>query len=539
MNRVVQKYFTGCMIAMASGMMVSCFPEDDFQNIEIMAPPTQAALPLLNTNLALSDMITPGSNGGRLVEKADRSYSLFYNTGVQSSSIDEFFPPFPAQSYTKDFSLNLNAPTFSAHPAPITFKGTMPLALDALTLYKIACKQGELAISLRSSYQHNITAKAIFTDITDAQGKPLERTFDLMPWQGNYHIELVSLESYQFRIKDSQITYSLEIDIEGSGKPISSLDEINFQCEIEGVKFSYAEGNFSGIDVPVNADTLSIPLLANAVQGNIALNPSLKVSFSNSFGVQVVANLSEVYVEHKSETFVQLQDKGDTKFFSSQYQIPYPENRNEIAKKTQTVDRTNSNIKEAFAELPRGLAYHFGFSLNSTANDTSFVTDQSKISIDLETELPLEGRFAITLQDTMKVDFGSISDNLEELRMLIKTENTFPIDAGLQIYFLDKNEETIRDESGEPVGLFAGEARLLTAAPIINSSTGETKAIDVDMPLAATISNGKYKLLENTKSLLISVNLNSMSEQDNYIKLYAFYNIRFSMAMQVKSLPSK
>lgn len=534
MNRIVRKCFSGCVMALVSGMMLSCLPEDDFRDIEIMAPSPSASLPLLNTSLVLSDLITVDQNNSMLIENEDKSYSLYYRTQVQSQPVGEFFPKVPEQNYSKSFSLGLNAPAFG-WSTKTTFNGEIPLQLSEFELYKLESRQGDLTITLRSDYQHDIKVDLTLPNIQDANGNATQLQFDLKYSLGNNSsTKTIPLKEYGISISDSRLSYEMAMTIEGSGKPISSTDEVSFDFKMAGIEFSYIEGNFAGIKIPVQADSLDIPLLASAINGNIALNPSLNMTFSNSFGVGILPDLSNIYVKRKSGS-VRLQDKGSSQFFSGSFALPYPESRNAgAASKTQSVDENNSNIKDAFAELPKGVAYAFGFAMESAAGDTSFVTSESAIGVDLEVELPLEGSFNILLEDTVAVNFASLSDNLEELKILIKTENSFPIDAKMQVYFLDEKNSKITDDSGQPLKLFEDGVKLLHAADIISSSTGETQPQHMDMPLAATINNTKYNLLEKTKHFLVQVDLNSVSEQNNWTKLYSFYGVRLSLAMQVK-----
>lgn len=536
MNSVVRRYMAGALIALASGLIIGCLPEDDFQDLEVMAPSPRVSFPLLNTNLTLSDLITIDENNGYLVENQDKSYSLLYRTKIQSKPASEFFPAITEQNYAKHYSLGLDAPSFLPSSATTTFYDEIPLELNELTLYKIESKQGNINLTLSSTYQHDVHVKVTFPDILDKKGNKLQRTFSLIQWGSNTSTQTIPLADYIIHLNEGKVSYEIEVSISGSGNPISSADEISFNFNMAEVEFSYLEGNFTNISVPIDADTLKIPLLTNTVSGNISLNPILKMNFSNSFGVKILPDLSNIFVKQQSGSVVRLVDEGDSKIFSSNFEMPYLANKNDkVATKLQTVEETNSNIEEAFAEIPREVSYSFGFSMSNAESDTSFILDNSMVGIDMQAELPLEGNFDIILEDTIAVDFTSLSEKLEELKILIKTENSFPINANLQVYFLNEHGEKIKDKQGEPIALFEEGAKFMYAATIVDTNTGETIALHTDMPLAATIYNTKYNLLKDTKNFLVRAEMNSSSEQDNVVKLYSFYNIRFSMAMQLKT----
>ncbi|WPP49928.1 hypothetical protein [Catalinimonas niigatensis] len=537
MNKMIsQKKIKNTALAAALLLAAGCMPEDDFKDMEVLAPSPSLALPLLNTNLRVSDLVKT-EDGGLLEENPDGTYSLFYRQTIQTQSVGSFFPPIPEQQFNESLSLGISAPMFNLSPEPMSYDGKMPLDLGELSLYKIECKQGILNATVNSEYDHEIYVELSFPDILDANQAPLVFNFSFPSWRWGDRISLQSkdLSGYQINIDNEEIDYSMKVTIQGSGEAIDATDQISLDLSMADIDFSYVEGNFSEMIIPIDADTLQIPVLSNAINGDVALNPNLKMDFINSFGVPVSPDFSNIYVKRQSGTIVQLQDEGNSQFFSGDFEFPYLKDRNEMpTMKSQLVDRSNSNLEEAFAELPRGIAYLFGFKLSSSSEDTSFVADNSSIGIDMEVELPLEGAFDIVLEDTIDIDLGS-DQEVEELKILIKTENEFPIDTDLQIFFLNDLGEKIYDRNMQPVRLFEESAQLLKAAQIINSTTGETQAVAVDMPISATIDAEKYELIKQAGSILVQTRMQSNNGDEGIVKLYSSYNIRFSLAMQIKS----
>lgn len=530
-KRFTQKLLPGSTLALSLLLLAACMPDEDFSNIQLRTPSPSLSLPILNTNLRVEDMIRT-TDGGMLEQNSDQSYSLFYRQSVSSPDLEELLPPLPPQRYSQEFSLGIDMPTLNISPPPVEAEGKMPLNLGGLSIFGIECKAGLLEVNTSSDYQHDVDITLTFPDITDATGRELSMRFNLTNWGSSNSQQQVNLEQHFIRLQDDSIRYRMTASITASGAPISENESINFDFRMRDLAFSYLEGNFSDITVPLEADTLQIPFLANAVNGNVALNPSFRFNFTNSFGVQLQPDLSNVFVTRKSGTVVRMQDDVGSDFFSGEFSFPYPQHRDEgSVSAEQLINRDNSNIEEAFAELPRGIAHGIGFRLNSHENDTSFITDQSRIGLDMEVEIPLEGSFDITLEDTIAVNLN-FEQEVESLRMLIKTENSFPIDARMQIYFLDESGDMIMDTDGEPLQLFDQEAQLLRAAQITNSTTGETQINAMDMPVSATIDTEKYEAIRNAGNILVRA---SLSSNQDMIRLYGFYNIRFSMAMQLRA----
>ena len=531
---------TACSLGLAGicfPLLVGCFPEDDLSDLTLEAPSPTLSLPLLNTNLTVDDIITIDQEKGLLTENEDHSYRMVYRSLKQTKPVSEFFPEIPNQSHSQSFSLKINSPSFRLKSPPQTFQGTVALDLASLTVFNLECKEGFLDLTLSSDYQHDVEAHVVFPTI---RHKSDNTPFVWNPrvihtWSNRMRTEQRPLSEYAIELVDGMIAYEIEVTIDGSGQPISELEELTLEVGLSDVKFAYLSGNFTGIDLPIDPDTLSIPILASAVDGTVALNPTLRMSFKNSYGAHITPDFSDVSVARKDGSTVTLQDEGDQTFFSGPYEFPSVVHRDDSsAIKSHLVSRATSNIEDAFNELPQALTYDLGFTLDSAPEDTSFVTDQSQIEVDLEVDLPLEGTFDIVLQDSIPVDFQSLED-VESMRVLIKTENTFPIDARLQITFLGPDGQLITDETGRPISLFGDDEKFLVAAKLVDSSTGKTQPVTVDLPLAATIDQEMFRYVRDATHLLVRTDLESLSEQANQIKLYSFYTIRFGLATQIKT----
>ncbi|MEM9829528.1 MAG: hypothetical protein AAF944_02765 [Bacteroidota bacterium] len=518
--------------------MSGCLPDEDFSDVEVKAPSSQVSLPLFNTTLTIEDMLQADEETGTLQKNADDSYSLFYQSSIQSEAVREFFPKIPNQQFSDSYSLGLDAPGFSlTETPPATFEGSIPFDLNNLTIYNIESNRGNLKVTMRSDYQHDLEIEASFPNIIDPEGEALTLNFILRYWNSSGMSEqVVDLSNYEINLKDGEVGYRLQVSIVGSGQPISSSDELTFGFALNGLEFDYLSGNFTDIRVPVGADTLDIPALSGVVNGTIATNPDMSLSFSNSYGVPISADFSRLFIRRVDGTVVRLQDADGYDFFSGGFSFPYLEQRApEPATGIYDVNDESSNIDDAFANIPTAVAFGFGFGLNSSPTDTSFISSESQIGVDLNLELPLDAGFDITLEDSIEVSFSELED-VEELKLLLKTENDFPIDADLQVFFLDTEGNIIEDSEGEQIRLFEGEDKFLVAAEIINSATGETKPANTDLPISASIDREKFESIRDASHLLVRAEFNSVSDQNNNrVKLYSFYSIRFSLATQIKA----
>ncbi len=516
--------------------LTGCLPEDDFSDLEVKAPSPSIALPLLNTNLSVTDIITVEEGKGLLTENEDQTYSVLYQSGVQTPPVSEFFPGIPDQQYAQGFSLGVNSPAFGVRSSPQKFSDAMPVDTENVRIYSIESEQGQMTLSLSSDYQHSVEAEVTFPSIiSKASGTPLVWNPTIAVYSIGPATQRYDLADYVVNLTDGKAAYDIVVTIDGSGNPINDSEELTLGVDLEGVDFAYLSGSFAGISIPIEGDTIAIPVLENAVEGSIALNPTLDIRLENSYGAPVSTDLSKVFVQQRSGQLIQLQDQGDSVFFTSNYQFPYLSQRDEApAAFMRTINRSSSNIDDAFAQLPRNLQYQLGFTIGGTLEDTSFLTRESTISADVKVDLPLEGNFDLILEDTIAVDFGDL-ENVEEMKILIKTENSFPLNARLKVFFLDEEKRPIVGDDGQPISLFGAEDKFLAAALLEDTQSGATQPATVDLPLVGTIDQAQFNEIRTAQHLLVRTDLESVSSQDNFIKLYAFYGIRFSLATQIKT----
>ena len=525
----------GCLV-FSSLWLTGCLPEDDLSELEIKAPSPSISLPLLNTNLTVSDIITIDEGEGLLTENEDHTYSVLYWSRVASETAETLLPVIPDQQSSQKFSLEINSPAFNMKSPRQKLKGKMELDMVGMRVFSLESKQGKIELRLDSEYQHDLDVKLTFPSIRNrTTGDPLVWNETIDYWSNRTVTQEYDLADYTIALTEGEISYELEVTVEGSGKPISEDQELELYINMLDIKFGYLSGNFAGIDVPVPADTLLIPLLDGAVEGTIGLNPTLRFQFMNSFGVKVASDLTNSFVVQEDGRNVQLTDKPEHTFFGGGYVLPFKEQRDDsTATQRHVVDESTSNIRTAFAKLPRSFRFGPRFILDNAPEDTSFVTDQSQIEVSTEIQLPLEGTFDLILEDSIPVDFTNLED-VEEMKVLIKTENSFPLTANLRIFFLDEDGQLILNDAQQPVSLFGEEDQLLVAADLIDSSTGKTRPATVDLPIAATLDQDKFERVRSATHLLVRTALNSVSDANNQIKLYSFYNVRFNLATQIKT----
>ena len=153
----------------------------------------------------------------------------------------------------------------------------------------------------------------------------------------------------------------------------------------------------------------------------------------------------------------------------------------------------------------------------------NFLLDTSKIKIDLDMTVPFYGRIVnLVLQDT--VDFTMVDfDQAEYAIFHLVTENSFPADIGLQIYFAD-DSYNILDSLVKPNADLFESAQVDQNGDVVQNTKAYLK-IEVD-------KNSLYQLT-NANKLIIRATLITADDGTTPVKIYTDYDFFVNLGVQM------
>jgi len=197
-----------------------------------------------------------------------------------------------------------------------------------------------------------------------------------------------------------------------------------------------------------------------------------------------------------------------------------------------TLDGTNSNIADIFNSQPTRLIYEVDGISNALLDPDliGFITDKSKIALQLRVELVLEGSVRnFGAEQTLKLDFNSFgsldSANIESVEFKLVTENGTPISSDMQIYFRDENEQILDS-------LFADGFRTVIRSAPINSdgiTTGITRTEEF-IPMTAA----QFEKIRLSKDAFLKTAFTTANNGETFVKLLATDKITIKMGIKVK-----
>lgn len=259
-------------------------------------------------------------------------------------------------------------------------------------------------------------------------------------------------------------------------------------------------------------------------------NPSMKLSFANSVGIDGELQIREVTgYNTRDNTSVTLTGNP----ISGSIDIPGPKLPNVGQTITSSVElnKQNSNIKDLINLLPDSMYFDMQVLGNHRANPldlNNFATGESGIAAVMDLEIPLHGmanNLTLETESDLNISDANISDDVKEGGLNLIVENYFPFEADIQVYFYD-NAKNIVDS------LFLASDNSVIGAGIADQSGLVTTPTKAELGSYFN-SNRMDQLKMKSTSAKIKFKLNTRpSNQD--VKVYSNYRIDFRLVGDFK-----
>ena len=314
-----------------------------------------------------------------------------------------------------------------------------------------------------------------------------------------------SLEGYQIDFTGASgngvnsLTYEISTIVTETG--VSTGGTINYSFNMGTLKFSFLQGDFGQYEFGEVEGVFDLDLPENEIPDNVGFtNPRILVKVLNQSGLELGLAIDEASVIEADGSKTLITGTFDDDVFAM------------VASDTPGVGVTSTfeisgdntdNLVDVISAIPKeaffaatALANPNGLSMNN------FITDSSKIEIDAELVLPLEGyadNYAIndTINDIdLSFDEGGII-SLDNIELRFQVENAFPLQIGLQMYFLDSTEQKSVIDSL----FFEKQDQVIVPAANVNSNG------IVESPTTATtaiiLDQAKYEKIKYAKLIRI------------------------------------
>ena len=289
-----------------------------------------------------------------------------------------------------------------------------------------------------------------------------------------------------------------------------------------------------GVSTPEIADSidLNLKLFNKITNGSFYFeDPKLQITFQNSFGTPIQMNLTRLEAWSSANGF-KLKILMHFFFFKSTASAT----PGQTATTIYSYDKTNSNISDWVTDAVANRFIYYsaqGIINPTTPSVNSFIIDSSTINMEVRLELPLYGRGEyVVIGDTVpfNMDINEPTGspvNASEATLVINTYNGFPLEAVMQISFLDSSNSIIDT-------LFSQDQKEI----IMPAAVGPAPDLKVIAPshkmTEITISKDRLDNWARANRLIITGSLTTSGGGGSLVKVYAGYSLEIKLAARAK-----
>lgn len=515
--------------------MQSCLKENirDIQGVDYTP---NLAIPLFSSDLSLKDMVTNFDSGGFIKEDPlTHLLTLVYVNSFKSPSAEKLFV-IPSQTWSKQLSMtatdtiNFMFNTTINLPYQDTVKFAFPDPTAKVT--NVLLKSGMMNLNISSTFKHSGVLTYSFPTVTKggqafAQSIPINYVGGPVSIVNNY-----DMTGYNFDLSaGGTATNSLPVDIKlvmnyTAGNPILPSDNISLQAGFTNFHFSFMDGFLGQLPFPATNDTLGIDFFNNTIPGGFGnlsfYDPRLSVEIENSFGLPVDVDFSKLKAFNNLSSILL---SGAAPLLSGPVAVNFPtaSQVGQTAKTSFYLDKGNSNIDNVFNSAPTGMEYAMSINSNPPGGTPyNFILDSSKFNLNLKAELPMWGKMKkLPFLDTLDLDLSAVNEAVQSVTFKINTDNGFPLDADLQIYFTDENLKRI-DSLTVPGQNIIASAPVNPAGDVVGSTHKITTIV---------MDANRFANMKNSKKVLVVAKLISSKGGTQDIKILSTYKLAVKLGL--------
>lgn len=490
----------------------------DFEKMTYNEWRPQLAVPLVNSELDLEDIVIRQDSNGNLGINSDGILEVIYRNEV-INTLDYRAFDVPEQIFGDTFNFPIppinggQEQTFN-QSTDVEFEDTTGFGVE---IDSMILKAGKLVFTIENEYPYEIDIIAKFRTFTDANGDTLKISYTLpaaTPSNATQvRNETISLAGYKINFTEdaagnpavNKIPIDAKIAVKlREGVGALNGEELRLVGQISDVDFKEFYGFLGSSERPLQKDTFAVALFKNFTTSNFFIsNPTLKVSVYNSLAVPLEFNflyLSAINSKKNSSLDFVVPDNLKPLVLKSPRK--YGGERTEII-----LDTSNSNLDDIVSFLLNQVGFDSELKFNPSpmppptpGQSRNFFSDTSDIGLDVEFKVPFQGRgTGFFLEDTIDFNF-EMADELSEGLLRVEATNGFPMEVDFQLTFLNENDVAIDS-------LFQDNLGMLVPASIIDIN-GETISRS-NQVTDISIDGGRLKKLTNATKLAITSRLST------------------------------
>lgn len=341
---------------------------------------------------------------------------------------------------------------------------------------------------------------------------------------GGYTIDMRGVNGNLYNLLQSKLIVTS--DPNGEQVTITNQDEFKFTVKFENLQLDYGRGYFGNVFF---SDTTTVDLneFKKIIGGNVVIDDlNLELVIKNGIKASGQANITLFEsINNNQNTSIAL----DHPYFGQLLNLNAAQGVWESITPSElkfAFNNSSGNLKYFLENL--GDEYKMGYSIeinphgnSSAGNDMLF--PKSNIGIELKADFPLKvGADDLILQDTFEIDFKNDAKliQVKSGEFVLKTTNTFPYGAEVELFLLDENEQVLKS--------------LLSQGGISPASTNSSlnAHVPVESELKFVVNEETAEMLMDTKSILVRAKFSSTYLNNNIV--YSNAALKFVLLSHLK-----
>lgn len=491
---------------------------DDYFELDKIQTDTwrpEFAIPLAKSTLTLDEVLVNEDTAGFIDTDENNILRLVYEGNVLSNLGGERIN-LPTISEVESIS-NIPAPPGTN---TITFRDTMNFSSGDIEVDSMILKAGEFAMTFTSSGELPIEVNLKINGLIDPQGNGFDRTFFISQSSGGSNAiesDTYPLDGYKIDmtlggtdVNKLALEYNIKVSNNGSTQRL--INNLRMNTGLRAMEFKDFWGYIGTSPFDLRSDTFRISVLRNAITGNIYLsNPTLELSVINSYGLPLNLDFDYLNAVYGGSTPVEkILDTLGQPFEDNVTALRF--NLDGSPDTTRIVLNNKSNIDEVVSKLVKDIAYDSKAIPNPAASGTfrNYVSDQSKIDLDVSLVLPLEGAIDnFVIIDTIDIELEGVEEIEQgELRTIVS--NGFPLGVDLTLQFADSAFNIL-----DSIELKSSNGLLIPAAPV-DPITGKVNGRS-DNKTDTQVSGDRWAKLKDSQKLLLKAVMSTTNVNPNAI----------------------
>jgi len=512
----------------------SCLKELDFDAITPSEWTSDWAIPLVSTSLSFGDIIKDTT---AIVEDPDGLITLVYSSRNLLSMSAQDLIEVPDQTHPAETQYVLPAAA-PGEEKQVAVDLSLPFSTgtEGQRVDSIFAKGGYLHLTLTTDLnKDNAGIEVRLPSFIHA----VTRDTMSVSFSGNYTGSLIlrdtviGLGDYIAVIDNSlgqgeKIRLRTIFTFTGDNNPDLSPYDLQLELGIEGLAFSKFFGYAGTYDYELS-DTIKLDINRLNEEGYFQFaggSVAFYLTALNSYGMPVRLEVEEFKAFHGGSTpavqDLYLFGQGVPAVFD----INYPA-YNQVGQTVITnVNTLASNITDVLNISPDQIAVQIN-GVSNPEHDSSvlnFVLDTSRFSVDVDFELKLFGSInGFIVTDTFDYELDS-PDEIESILFRILTTNAFPLEAEMQLTFVDSAWTVLGTllEAQEKVI----EGASVSGPPAYRTTEPGRKTV------IAEVDHDKLRDIDQTRKLILTAKLSTTNAQN--VKIYSDYRLDVSIGSKVR-----